>query len=214
VPINEPLQENGIIKSELCSDENKARLYYLLITAIASIIIKEGINRVPLTRWKYDCKKLNLLNNEITDLLNKLTDYYHLDKNKLVQIMKDNTAPNNDRLIASLMIVKEGNPDPENIYYAHVNLLMFFSNIEYNKFIEHDFADIVIKTWEGIIKNKKFALLTPLITVPEIEKAIRRPEHGMKKVALILLEALKAVNISMGSEQVKRLQKIANKQGN
>ena len=53
------------------------------------------------------------------------------------------------------------------------------------------------------------AILSPLATVPEIEAAINRSEHGLKKVAYILLAAIEAVKINLSAEQIKQLKQIA-----
>lgn len=202
-----------ILESDLCSDDNKSLLYYLIILAITSILLKKELFEVPKDKWIDDCSETKMLNGQIYDLLCKLSEIYNLANEKLIKIMKDSTATNNDRLVACLKIMKDGELSPENMYIAHVTLLMFFSKIEYKSLMENDFAEAIIKTWGNIINNMRFAILSPHATVPEIEAAINRSEHGLKKVAYILLAAIKAVKINLSVEQIKELKQIAGGKG-
>ena len=89
-----------------------------------------------------------------------------------------------------------------------MTLLIFFSSLEYRRFIENDLAEIVTKTWKDVIENMRFALISPLFTVSKIENAIGSPEQGLKKVAVILLEAFDAVKVNLRKEQIEQIKQI------
>lgn len=208
-------QNVHITNNELSSEESKASLYYLIISAIVSIIVRKGLKNVPLKEWKEDSAQHNLLNEQLRDFFDKLPMLFSKPTGELTYLINSPNAPLNDRYIAYLKVSIEGDVNPEILFKANITLLFSFSEFEWKESFEVDFEKAVIKSWKYVIKKQRFALRTPTLTIPAIQQACDETKnHGLAKVALVLLEAFKAVNINLSDEQRKKLMSIAGqKQG-
>lgn len=209
IPVYKPNPNIQIADSEIYSEQNKSRLYYLLISATMLVIFKKGINHVPITVWENECKSKKLLNTQANEFFIKLPKIYQQDTNDLLKVMRNANASDIDRIIACLKITKENKISPDKIYYAHIFILMYFSKLEWKFLIEEVFEKIVVETWENIIKNQKFSLINPVLSIPLVEKAINSTDVGLKKVASILLNAYNMVNIKLNNGQIDQLKNIS-----
>jgi hypothetical protein len=203
-------QNIRITDNELSSEESKASLYYLILSAIVSIIVRKGLKNVPLKKWKEDCTQHNLLNEQLRVFFDKLPMLFSKSTSELTHLINSRNAPLNDRYIAYLKVSIEGDVSPEILFIANITLLFSFNDFEWKESFEVDFEKAVIKSWKYVIANQRFALRSPAVTIPAIQQACDGTEnHGLAKVALVLLEAFKAINIRMDDEQRKKLMSIA-----
>ena len=199
-----------ITENELCSASNKVKLYYLILSAIVSIVIRKGPKKVPLEKWKEDCELHHLLNEQLNDFFNKFPESFSKPTSELTHLINDGNATFSDRYIACLKISIEGDVSPEMLFIANITLLFPFNDFGWKKSFEFDFEKAVIKNWKYVIKNQRFALRMPTLTIPAIQQACDETKnHGLAKVALVLLEAFKAINITLDDEQKKKLMSIA-----
>lgn len=207
-------QNIRLTDNELSSEESKASLYYLILSAIVSIIVRKELKNVPLKKWKEDCTQHNLLNEQLRDFFDKLPMLFSKPTSEITHLINDRNEPFNDRYIACLKVSIEGDDSPEMLFIANITLLFSFNDFEWKESFEVDFEKAVIKCWKYVIKNQRFALRMPTLTIPAIQQACDGTKnHGLAKVALVLLEAFKAINITLDDEQKKKLMSIAGETG-
>jgi len=76
------------------------------------------------------------------------------------------------------------------------------------KGFEDEFSKKMSERWLAFASNPSL-LLTPRLTVPEIQKACKITKEGWSKVAAILLAVRHAVNTNLLSAEINELQSMA-----
>ena len=65
-----------------------------------------------------------------------------------------------------------------------------------------------MRKWEELIK-KPIALSTPILSIPEIQKALNDPSIGFQKAAKILLAARLAITMRLRNDSLETLKRVA-----
>ncbi|MDP8208356.1 MAG: hypothetical protein P9L92_16945 [Candidatus Electryonea clarkiae] len=121
--------------------------------------------------------------------------------------IKANIDPNIKDIMV-LLISKDSKKQPELLYRSHSYLFERVVQFKTIDVFEEHFAEIVKSVWSDVIKNP-IALQTPMLSIPEIEKAINDSSTGLTKIAKLLLAARFAVKVPISDETLGKLNNFA-----
>lgn len=213
IATNNNQEKINYIKESLNSENVILGLYNLLILAITKIAFKKGSTNIPNKKWNDDCIKIGLLDKQIDDLLKKHENLCLKPSNELLPMINNGDIHENTRFVASLSIAIRDDCKPETIFLSHIFLLMFLLPRVWcnHRIIDNDLEHIIKNSWKKIIKERRFSLITPNVTVPLIEEALSSSKEGFNKIALILLAAVQSINIRINQNQIDNLKEVVNR---
>lgn len=106
---------------------------------------------------------------------------------------------------AAIGLLMEQRVTPKEALMLSYRLWAWFVQSDRRLLVEPLLAYKVVQLWNGIIRNQRFAIFSPNISIPPIEKAIADTSDGLKKVANIIVAAEGAVGANLGPEIRKQL---------
>lgn len=181
----------------------------LLFVALIRISVHNDRKKAPLANWRSDSEIGGLLDTALTTWLDFVYENLDKDEAELIAAMRDPRTPSLCRFVAALFLLCEGTVDPGARLQAGVWLI---SNPQIYGFwqedVEQDIGRLISVGWLEQLK-KRYALLSPNLTVPEIAKACADNSSGFKKGARVLLAARAAVKTRVDGNLLNKLKEMA-----
>ena len=151
-----------------------------------------------LSIWRTNSSELPIKENTII-ALDLIETMLSGDKNSTLTVMKTQESKYEERLAAALKIVHNIETKPENLFYAHTLIATSFIGQTWLDPVITSLAEFLSAQWLEKIKFRA-TLQTPMITVPQIERACNSSETGKKKIGQILLAVHQAVTLKAPSD--------------
>ena len=123
--------------------------------------------------------------------------------NPALTVMKTQNAKSEKRLIAALKVIQHKETSPENLFHAQTLIATSLVDQTWLDPVVQDLAELLSTQWLEKIKFRAM-LKTPVITVPQIERACNSNETGKKKIGQILLAVLQATSIKVTPETLQQ----------
>ena len=100
------------------------------------------------------------------------------------------------QLAALIRVIRNQETSLEDLLFAHTIISSSFINSPWEDFVVKDLGVLLSVQWLQKIEFRA-KLKTPMLTVPQIEKACKSSETGKKKIGQILLAAHQAVSVKV-----------------
>lgn len=184
-------------------------LKHLTFTALA-IAVGFGKQRlIPLKKWRQQAYERKDLDNSFFDWLQYIQESFNLTPFELAQILKDEKALPDRRILAALLLSSSETLDVDTRFYANLILITADFSHTWRDQIEDTIESMVANNWKRTVKSQRFALRNPNLSSVLIMSACNDNScKGIKKAAKILLAAENAVSVKLGdviSEQLVNL---------
>ena len=154
--------------------------------------------------WRANSSELPIKEN-MTVALDLIESILFGDQNNALTMMKAQEIEYEERLVAALKVIHNLETSPANLFHAHILITTaLINNLTWLDPVVTDLAELLSAQWLEKIKFRA-TLRTPMVTVPQIEKACNSSETGKKKIGQILLAVHQAVSVKMAPEILQQL---------
>jgi tetratricopeptide (TPR) repeat protein len=173
-------------------------IYTLVFAALANWMGHGKPFVLTIDRWKEDARFNGLSDPALEDYFNFTERIIGEDLNSLRAFLNEPNESAEKKAIASLVLSHHDSLSPEDRFIANVFLIQDRNVYAmWREETENIITDLIANSWISVVKNQRFSLLSPSITIPEIlSAALDTSTHGLEKVTKILIAAQKAVNIT------------------
>jgi len=96
---------------------------------------------------------------------------------------------------------------PDDMFIITVRLWEWLFQTNFKNTVENMLADYFVESWRNIMTNQRFNLQLPMMTVPDIEAALKEPTNGIAKIAAIVVAAENAVKHKLDVTLREKLKK-------
>ena len=165
---------------------------------IAALVVKmraNGDGQDILAKWRTNSSELPIKEN-IYSALDLIEPILLGDSNKALTVMYTPDEKVEKQLPALIKVIHNPETGLEDLLFAHTLISSSFINSPWEDFVVKDLGILLSRQWLEKIKFRA-KLKTPMITVPQIEKACKSNETGKKKIGQILLAAHQAVSVKV-----------------
>ena len=165
---------------------------------IAALIVKMRTNRNEwdiLAKWRTNSSELPIKEN-IYSALNLIEPILLGDYNNVLTVMYTLDEKLEKQLAASIKVIYNQEASLEDLLFAHTIISSSFINSPWEDFVVKDLGILLSGQWLQKIEFRA-KLKTPMLTVPQIEKACTSSETGKKKIGQILLAVHQAVSVKV-----------------
>ena len=164
---------------------------------IAALVVETRTNRAEqhiLAKWRTNSSELPIKANiySALDLIEPILLGDHNDALAVMYTLDEKV----EKLAASIRVVHNQGTSLEDLLFAHTYISSFFINSPWEDFVVKDLGVLLSAQWLQKIEFRA-KLKTPMLTVPEIEKACKSSETGKKKIGQILLAVHQAVSVKV-----------------
>ena len=195
------VEEKGIYSISVVELSNFASVENIIgILATALLVqLPTGVDTHEiLSIWRTNSSELSIKENMFI-ALDVIEAMLSGDKNSALTVMKTQEAKAEKRLVAALKIVHNIETKPEDLFYAHTFITTSLIGPTWLDPVVTGLAELLSVQWLEKIKFRA-TLQTPMITVPQIERACNSSETGKKKIGQILLAVHQAVTLKVPSD--------------
>ena len=164
----------------------------------AALLVQTRTNRDKqdiLTKWHTNSSELPIKEN-IYAALDLIAPILSGDYNKALTVMYTPNEKVEKQLAASIKVIHHQETSLEDLLLAHTIISSSFINSPWEDFVVKDLGVLLSGQWLQKI-GFRAKLKTPMLTVPQIEKACKSNEIGKKKIGQILLAAHQAVSVKV-----------------
>ena len=165
---------------------------------IAALIVLMRTNRETpeiLTIWRTNSSELPIKEN-IYSALDLIEPILSGDNSNALTVMYTPDAKVEKLLAASIRVIHNAEDSLEDLLFAHTYISSCFINSPWEDLVVNDLAVYLSSKWLQKIEFRA-KMKTPMLTVPEIEKACKSSETGKKKIGQILLAVHQAVSVKV-----------------
>ena len=165
---------------------------------IAALIVLMRTNRDTqeiLTIWRTNSSELPI-EEYIYSALDLIQPILFGDYNDALTVMYTSDAKIEKLLTASIMVTQNAEASLEDLLFAHTYISSCFINSPWEDLVVNDLAIHLSSKWLQKIEFR-VKMKTPMLTVPQIEKACKSSETGKKKIGQILLAVHQAVSVKV-----------------
>ena len=165
---------------------------------IAAFIVLMRTNRDEqdiLAKWRTNSSELPIKEN-IYSALDLIEPILLGNYNNALTVMYTPDQKVEKLLVASIRIIHNAEANLEDLLFAHTYISSSFINSPWRDLVVKDLGVLLSAQWLQKIEFRS-KLKTPMLTVPEIEKACKSSETGKKKIGQILLAAHQAVSVKV-----------------
>ena len=165
---------------------------------IAALIVEMRTNRNEwdiLAKWRTNSSELPIKEN-IYSALDLIEPILLGDYNNALTVMYTPNEKLEKQLAASIKIIHHQETSLEDLFLAHTIISSSFINSPWEDFVVKDLGILLSGQWLQKIEFRA-KLKTPMLTVPQIEKACKSSETGKKKIGQILLAVHQAVSVKV-----------------
>ena len=162
---------------------------------IAALVIEMQTNRNEqdiLAKWRTHSSELPIKEN-IYSALDLIEPILLEDYNDALTVMYTPEEKIEKQLAASVRVIRNQGTSLEDLLFAHTIISSSFINSPWEDFVVKDLAVLLSVQWLQKIEFRA-KLKTPMLTVPQIEKACKSSETGKNKIGQILLAVHQAVS--------------------
>ena len=175
--------------SEFASVENIIAIF------VAAFLVEMQTNRDKqdiLTKWHTNSSELPIKENMYA-ALGLIEPILLGDYNNALTVMYTPNEKLEKLLAASIRVIHNAETSLEDLLFAHTYISSSFINSPWEDFVVKDLGVLLSAQWLQKIEFRA-KLKTPMLTVPQIEKACKSSETGKKKIGQILLAVHQAVS--------------------
>lgn len=167
----------------------------LFFAALVSLAGAGRMNPSLFEVWRKKAKGL-LIYDILTEWIELAETIFARETREAFAVMADKDENRDSRLIAALKVGIEEDVTPNEMFYAHTLLASDLLQGPWVKNVADYLARLFSRQW---LKKTEFqaVLISPRLTVPEIQAACKSEAGGIRKAAQILLAASNAVSISI-----------------
>ena len=165
---------------------------------IAALVVEMRTNRDAqdiLAKWRTNSSELPIQEN-IYFALDFIEPILLENYNNALKVMYTSNETVEKQLAASIRVIHNQETSLEDLLFAHTIISSSFINSPWEDFIVKDLGVLLSVQWVEKIEFRA-KLKTPMLTVPQIEKACKSNETGKKKIGQILLAAHQAVSVKV-----------------
>ena len=165
---------------------------------IAALVVEMRTNRNEqdiLAKWRANSPELPIKEN-IYAALDLIAPILSGDYNNALTVMYTPNEKVEKQLAASIKIIHHQETSLEDLLLAHTIISSSFINSPWEDFVVKDLGILLSGQWLQKIEFRA-KLKTPMLTVPQIEKACKSSETGKKKIGQILLAVHQAVSVKV-----------------
>ena len=197
--------EKGIDSSPIVDSSNFASVENIIFILGTSLLVRlqASIDMHDILKiWRTNSLVLPI-REHIVSALDRIESMLVGDKNEALTAMTSQEPIGQIRLIAALTVIHDTKTSPNNLFYAHTLITTSLIGSEWEDLVVLDLAELLSTQWLEKIKLRAM-LKTPMITVPEIERACNSSGTNKRKIGKILLVAQQAVSILVPSDVLQR----------
>ena len=185
----------SISNSDLFDFASVDNVIAIFIAALIVLIrVNRGIQEI-LTIWRKNSSEL-LINENINSALELIESILLSDIDNTLTVMYTPDTKVEKLLAASIRIMHNAEASLEDLLFAHTYISSCFINSPWEELVVNDLAVHLSSKWLEKVKFRA-KLKTPMLTVPQIEKACNSSETGKKKIGQILLAVHQAVSVKV-----------------
>jgi hypothetical protein len=186
-------------------------LMHLLFTALIRIVSKGRNSAAPFLRWRQNIVEQEHLKRQLVPWVDFIEDSLQSGRHELIRVLKDSSAPSENRLVAALILSADENLDVENRFYANLVLVITEFIRSWKEPIEDDIGSIVVDEWARIAEHERFALRAPSVNAASILTACHNDEvrGGIRKAARVLMIVKNAVRTTVSGDVLEQLRQLA-----
>ena len=165
---------------------------------VAALIVKMWTNKDGqdiLAKWRANSSELPIKEN-IYAALDLIAPILLGDYNNALTVMYTLNEKIEKQLAASIKVIYHQGTSLEDLLFAHTIISSSFINSPWEDFVVKDLGVLLSVQWLQKIEFRS-KLKTPMLTVPQIEKACKSSETGKKKIGQILLAVHQAVSVKV-----------------
>ena len=165
---------------------------------VAALVVEMQTNRNEqdiLAKWRTSSSELPIKEN-IYSALDLIEPILSGDYNNALTVMYTPDEKVEKQLAALIRVIHNQNTGLEDLLFAHTIISSSFINSPWEDFVVKDLGVLLSRQWLQKIEFRA-KLKTPMLTVPQIEKACKSNETGKKKIGRILLAAHQAVSVKV-----------------
>ena len=148
-----------------------------------------------LAKWRTNSSELPIKEN-IYSALDLIAPILLGDYNNALTVMYTLDEKLEKQLVASIKVIYNQETSLEDLLLAHTIISSSFINSPWEDFVVKDLGILLSAQWLEKIEFRA-KLKTPMLTVPQIEKACNSSETGKKKIGQILLAVHQAVSVKV-----------------
>ena len=168
---------------------------------VAALVVEMRTNRDEqniLAKWRTNASELPIKEN-IYSSLDLIEPILLGDYNNALTVMYTPDQKVEKLLAASIRIIHNAETSLEDLLFAHTYISSSFINSPWEDFVVKDLGVLLSAQWLEKIEFRA-KLKTPMLTVPQIEKACKSSETGKKKIGQILLAVHPAVSVRVAPD--------------
>ena len=165
---------------------------------VAALIVKMRRNKSGqdiLAKWRANSSELPIKEN-ISSALDLMEPLLLGDYNNALTVIYTPDEKVEKQLAALIRVIYNQETSLEDLLFAHTIISVSFINSPWENFVVRDLEVLLSVQWLQKIEFRA-KLKTPMLTVPQIEKACKSNETGKKKIGQILLAAHQAVSVKV-----------------
>lgn len=199
------IRAKGVDSSSIAALANFASIESVTALFVSALLIPISIGedtREIIAIWRKNSSEPPVKNN-VLSALNLVESMLSRNQNSALTALTKQDVKYEERLAAALKIVDCGKTSPEGLFRAHTLIATALVDRTWVDSVVTNLAELLSKQWLEKIKFRSM-LITPMITVPEIEKVCNSSEAGKKKIGKILLAAREAISLEVASEYLQR----------
>ena len=165
---------------------------------VAALVVERQTNgdeQDILAKWRTNSSELPIQEN-IYAALDFIEPILLGDYNNALKVMYTSDETVEKQLAALIKVIYNQETSLEDLLFAHTIISSSFINSPWEDFVVKDLGVLLSRQWLQKIEFRA-KLKTPMLTVPQIEKACKSSETGKKKIGQILLAAHQAVSVKV-----------------
>ena len=185
----------SISNSDLSDFASVDNIIAIFIAALIVLIRTNRDKQDILAKWRTNSSELPIKEN-IYSALDLIEPILLGDYNNALTMMYTLDEKLEKQLAASIKVIYNQETSLEDLLFAHTIISSFFINNPWEDFVVKDLGVLLSAQWVQKIEFRA-KLKTPMLTVPQIEKACKSSETGKKKIGQILLAVHQAVSVKV-----------------
>ena len=165
---------------------------------VAALVIEMQTNRNEqdiLAKWRTNSFELPIQEN-VYSALDLIEPIWSGDYNNALTVMYTPDEKLEKQLAALIKVIHNQETSLEDLLFAHTIISSSFINSPWEDLVVKDLGVLLSIQWLQKIEFRA-KLKTPMLTVPQIEKACKSNETGKKKIGQILLAVHQAVSVKV-----------------
>ena len=185
----------SISHSDLSDFASVDNIIAIFVAALIALMRTNRGEQDILAKWRTNASELPIKENIYT-ALGLIEPIFLGDYNNALTVMYTPDKKIEKQLAASVRVIYNQGTSLEDLLFAHTIISSSFINSPWEDFVVKDLGVLLSVQWLQKIEFRA-KLKTPMLTVPQIEKACKSSETGKKKIGQILLAAHQAVSVKV-----------------